>query len=457
MRPGKSLRGRTFFIVFTLSFVAMLLATVASTSASFAVYEDEAEQELLKHSETYAREIEGLSQEDMIADLQDTVFADMRCTLVDAQGVVLFDNYADASEMENHADREEIKAALNGDSTVTARKSGTLGTYTLYAATQVQGGMVLRLAETRTSLVSFLSAQAGQLIASLLLIFVISFIASRLLTNMIVRPLRDIDLSRPLENDAYEELQPLLQRVNDQRKRLERQNDELATAEMVRREFTSNVSHEMKTPLQVIGGYAELMEAGVVPPEDVRKFAGLIRSESQSMRTLIDDVLTLSRLDEHARTPEAPISVESVCKRVANRLASHAEDRQVEIAIHSQPDLCIVGDESLAEQMVYNLVDNGIRYNHPGGTVTVDTKRIMGTVLISVSDEGPGVPEEQRERIFERFYRTDASRSRETGGTGLGLAIVKHAAESFGGTVRITDASTGGAKFVISIPVKKES
>ncbi|WP_370520274.1 sensor histidine kinase [Enterorhabdus sp. P55] len=269
---------------------------------------------------------------------------------------------------------------------------------------------------------------------------------------------------------------PLLERIDSQQRTLRAQNRELARAESLRRDFSANVSHEMKTPLQVIAGYAELMENGLVPPEDVARFAGVIHSESQAMRALIDDVLTLSRLDEVGAGAEdaVPVELRGTAERAIGRLQALARHVGVEVTLAGEA--CWTrGSETLLEQMVYNLVENGIRYNEPGGSVTVTVGRefapiapgsdddataplpaaatLAAQAVIRVRDTGPGIPPEKREKVFERFYRLEKSRSKETGGTGLGLAIVKHAALQHGGSVEVRDASGHGAEFVVRLPL----
>ncbi|MGN0073333.1 MAG: sensor histidine kinase [Coriobacteriales bacterium] len=453
--PHKTLAGRIFAVLFLFSLVVTFAASVAATALSFTVYENEAEELLLSQVSSYA---EGLrrfsSEEDMVRALEDIPFVETRCTLVAADGTVLFDNYADSSTMDNHASREEVVAAKESGQVAVLRRSDTMGSDTLYAAALVENGIVLRLAETRTSLGSFLGGLSWQLGAALVIIFLLSLLVARSLTVLITRPLRELDLQHPLENDAYQELQPLLQRVDAQRSELEAQNQELERAVALRREFTGNVSHEMKSPLQVIGGYAELIESGLVAAEDIPRFAGLIRSESQTMRELIDDVLSLSRLDERVQGSCASVDLAALCDRSVQRLEAAASERGESIKKLLQPGLTVQADPAMAEQMVYNLVSNAIKYNREGGMVLVQLASEGDNAVISVSDEGPGVPKDQRERVFERFYRVDASRSRETGGTGLGLAIVKHAAESMGGSVYVKDSRLGGAEFVVMLPLK---
>ena len=453
----KSLANRIFAALFVLSFGAMLAATIAATAASYTSYEKDAEDYLLNQAQDFAQLLQDEPDADAICALaQDFPLADTRTTLVAADGTVLYDSYTDASNLDNHANREEIIQAKQSGQGILMRHSETLGTDTLYAAVEVDDGVVLRLAETRTSLVSFLGGASQRLFVSFVLIFILSALVSRLLTAMVVRPLREIDLAHPLANDAYEELQPLLRRVDDQRRELEGQRDDLEYANSIRREFTGNVSHEMKTPLQVIGGYAELMEGGIVSAEDVPHFAGLIRTEAETMRLLIDDVLVLSRLDEKAGGDE-PVSISQTCDRVVGRLASTAEAKNVSLDCDcgGENQLIVSGDPSMAEQMIYNLVENAIKYGPEGGCVRIRAKAVDDVCQLSVSDEGSGIPDESKERVFERFFRVDVSRSRETGGTGLGLAIVKHAAETFGGSVWVEDAPGGGALFKVSIPLRK--
>ena len=452
MHQRKTLASRTFAILFVTSLVVMVVSAIAATAASFTTYETEAEHLLLSQATSYAESISELDEDQMAHALSRVTFFDIRCTLVAGDGTVLFDNFADPASMDNHANRAEIVAARESGQVTVMRRSDTQASDTLYVAVLVRDGIVLRLAETRASLGAFLKGLSSQLAISLLAIFLLSLIASRLLTELITKPMLDIDLSNALENDAYAELQPLLERMDEQRKMLEQQNERLERAVTLRREFTGNVSHEMKTPLQVIGGYAELLQAGVASPEDVPKFAGLIRNESDAMRSLIDDVLTLSKLDERAHEKGDPVELEGLCERVVARLEPAAEERDVTVTLTSAGPVVALGSEALCEQMVYNLVDNAIRHGRTGGHVTVDVRDDGQTATLAVADDGPGIPPEMRERVFERFYRLDASRSRETGGTGLGLAIVKHTAESMGGTATVEASSMGGACFVIRIP-----
>lgn len=269
-----------------------------------------------------------------------------------------------------------------------------------------------------------------------------------------MRPIDSLDFSNPLNNDIYVEMNPLLERVDQQQKQLKQQNKELAEAENLRREFSANVSHEMKTPLTVISGYAELMKNGVVRPEDYRKFSELIYDESQVMRSLINDVLIISRLEEadiEKPYSDAPIDLLVVARTVAKRLEKVADEHGVIITV-TGTSACIRGIDTLAEEMIYNLVENGLRYNREGGTVTVDVGAANGFTQAIVADTGIGIPPELQSKVFERFYRVEKSRSKETGGTGLGLAIVKHAVQYLDGTIEMESAVGQGTTFVLRFP-----
>ena len=311
--------------------------------------------------------------------------------------------------------------------------------------------------ETDNSIENFFLMSTTQLVAFVLVILLVSLVVSSILTQIILKPFSSIDLDHPLKNETYDEIQPLLEKMQEQRHLLKEQNKLLENTNAIRREFTSNVSHEMKTPLQVISGYAELMENGLIPESDIKKNAKLIRKEAESMRDLIDDVLTLSKLDENAEAKKVPVDVSATVRNVAERLAHKAEKNEVTLIIHADEPAIVQGDPTRADQMVYNLVDNAIKYNKKCGSVTVSVENNCTHAILKVADEGIEIPIEQRERIFERFYRVDESRSRETGGTGLGLAIVKHAVESFNGKVSVNDNqhSENGTEFKVIIPIER--
>ncbi len=452
-----SLSGRIFRNVLAFTLAVVLAFAVALTSIFFFMYERDAESNLVASAERAASILEGVPAQDAAMMLSEQFEGAMRFTLISKNGLVLYDNEADASKMDNHANRPEVEEAAKSGESEIIRYSATLGTDTVYAARQLSDGRIIRLSETRHSLVAFLGAMVLPAIALLAVVAGLVFLLSRRLTRRIMSPINALDVSNPLDNEIYDEMEPLLRRIDFQQALLRQQNTELAKAESMRRDFSSNVSHEMKTPLQVISGYAELMKGGAVPYEDCQKFGGLIYDEAQAMRGLIDDVLTLSKLDESAFDNEGvPIDLGGVAKSMAARLRSFAEEREVDVIVKGS-GAYISGNESLADEMTYNLIENGIRYNRKGGKVTVEVDEYAGVdgkmmARMRVSDTGMGIPSDMCDKVFERFFRVDKSRSKETGGTGLGLAIVKHAVMYHGGTIKVDSVEGKGTAFTLLIP-----
>lgn len=462
---AKSLSGRIFASVLAFVLAVLVAVTVVLTALFYLTYANDMEADLLDDTHELALALEAQpTPEDGIALLDDQVGGDFRCTLIDPQGEVLYDTDADEAAMENHADRPEVAEARADGEALSIRYSDTLRTDTVYAAVSLSDGAVVRLSESRSSLMAFLGNMIGPAAIIVLVAGVLVFALSRLLTRRIMKPIDALDFSRPLENEIYAEMDPLLFRIDEQQRLLKQQNVELAQAESMRRDFSSNVSHEMKTPLQVISGYAELMKNDMVDPADRRKFAGLIYEEAQAMRSLINDVLALSRLDETSLTEadSKPVDVGAQARRVLTRLESFAADQGVKMRVSGGPAF-VMGNETMVEEMLYNLMENGIRYNHPGGEVSMAISvEAAGagsaageSVVVRVSDTGPGIPEEYRDKIFERFFRVDKSRSKETGGTGLGLAIVKHTVLYHHGTIEVESEVGKGTTFIVRLAAVK--
>ena len=456
----KSLSGKIFTSVLAFTLAVIVALSVTMTTIYYLSYEHDAETELAASAQDAARYLNATPSSENAPALKEQFSGLTRYTLIDADGTVLFDSATDA--MDNHADRPEVQEAADMGEAVTMRYSETLGTDTVYAAVKLDDGSIVRLSETRHSLLSFLSEMLMPVLIALIVAVALVFLLSKILTSRIMKPIDALDFANPLDNEIYEEMDPLLIRIDEQQRQLKQQNSELAEAENMRRDFSSNVSHEMKTPLQVISGYAELMKNDMVQPSDRQKFAALIYDEAQTMRSLINDVLTLSKLDESAFENDGAtaINLYAVAQRVAGRLSSFADDQGVRVRVEGA-SACIAGSETLAEEMLYNLIENGIRYNHEGGLVTmkVGSECVEGGLanaayqtVVRVSDTGPGIPAELHDKVFERFFRVDKSRSKETGGTGLGLAIVKHAVMYHGGVIEVESAEGQGTTFVLRFP-----
>ena len=298
------------------------------------------------------------------------------------------------------------------------------------------------------------------LLGVLVLAIALSLGLATWLSRLIVEPLHKIDVQNPDERYVYEELHPLVQRISGQNRQLQQKVDELkvehARQDAMRREFTANVSHELKTPLTSISGYAELIQGGVVKPEDVPRFAGTIYNEAQRLIVLVNDIIRLSRLeDQDVRQEQQSIDLLALCRETASYLEAAAQKQQVQLVVQGQSEQ-IRGIYQIAEEIVYNLCDNAIKYNKPGGSVTVTVSDRAGRPVIEVRDTGIGIPEQELGRVFERFYRVDKSHSKELGGTGLGLSIVKHGANYLEADLEIESQEGVGTAIRVVFPGTQE-
>lgn len=467
-----------------------------------------------------------------------------RFTLVSADGSVLYDSQVKTEEMENHLEREEISEAFENGNGSSERYSSTLTEKTFYEATRLQNGNVLRISVSQMTMGMLILGMLPAICVIVLISIAVALLLSHQMAKSIVKPLNELDLENPAENETYEELAPILTKINKQHKQitwqmrelkqksdefeqitasmneglvlldkkgmilsinaaakklfgademvigrdfltLDRSTDmsraiekaldgkkaelreerngseyqfiinhtesdgkmigvvilcfditETAFAERTRKEFTANVSHELKTPLQSIIGSAELLEKGLVKPEDTKRFVGNIKNEATRLVSLINDIIRLSQLDENSETATESVDLYDIANEVIEVLTVSASKKQVELRLNGES--CVMnGIRRYLYEIVYNLCDNAIRYNKDGGKVMIDLKSKDGNIVLSVSDTGIGIPAEHQNRIFERFYRVDKSHSKETGGTGLGLSIVKHAVAYHGGTIKL--------------------
>ena len=382
---------------------------------------------------------------------------DYRVTWIDADGTVLFDTEADASRMENHLEREEIQQALRTGTGEARRYSPTLADRQLYAAQRLPDGTVLRLSVVQLALWSLVLGFAQPICLVALLALALSFLLASRLTKKIVGPINAIDPDNPMqyyERDEYREVEPLLRRIAAQQTQLRRDRAEIERASLIRQEFTANVSHELKTPLHAISGYAELLESGLARPEDVKPFAGKIRAESGRMTKLVEDIIDLTRLDAGGEDYVfESCDLLRIAENAVDSLETEASGADVTLSLKgvSAP---MQGVPQLLHSIVYNLCDNAIKYNRPGGRVDITVTPEDGAVVLTVSDTGVGIPKDSQSRIFERFYRVDKSRSKAVGGTGLGLSIVKHAALIQKADVRVESEPGEGSTFTVTFPEK---
>ena len=483
-----------------------------------------------------------------------------RITWLRGDGTVLYDTQADAATMENHAQREEVQQALATGEGESSRYSSTLLQKTVYYAKRLPDSTVLRLSAVRVTAGVLVLNMLQPILLVLATALILSGVLAGRLARRITEPLNRLDLEQPLENDTYEELAPLLRRMEHQRLLLRQQMDELkrrseefeqitgsmneglllldeagtvlsinpaaqrllgantdcvgqdlltvdrdvalseavreakaqghsefrgqrngreyqfdvtriqsegrtagvvllvfdvterAFAERNRREFTANVSHELKTPLQGIIGSAELLENGMVKQEDVPRFVGHIRAEAQRLVTLIGDIIRLSQLDEGEPMPTEPVELLAVAQEAAENLQGAAAARDVTVTVEGEP-VEIPGVKRLLYEIVYNLCDNAIKYNVAGGSVRLTVARCGTEAAVTVADTGIGIPADQQSRVFERFYRVDKSHSKASGGTGLGLSIVKHAVQYHHGTIHLQSEVGKGTEIRVTFPV----
>lgn len=485
-----------------------------------------------------------------------------RITWIQADGKVIYDTQAGANSMENHADRQEVKQALAEGEGSSSRYSDTLMEKTSYYARLLDDGSVLRVSTTYATAGLLVLGMLQPILVVLIAALVLSGILARRISNRIVEPMNSIDLDRPLENDTYEELSPLLNRINQQHREIEMQmrylkqktdeftqitesmkeglilldnkgnvlsineaaqniletdsscigqnflsiersrsinhaiakafedghSEEYAeyagreyqidisriesdgdivgavllafditeqqNAQRNRREFTANVSHELKTPLQGIIGSAELIENGMVKPEDMPRFTGHIRKEASRLVTLIEDILRLSQLDEGRQMPSEQVDLFELADEVKSVLEGACEAKHINMKLMGE-HVCVDGVKRLLYEIIYNLCDNAVKYNNEGGIADIDISSDEKNAYITVRDSGIGIPQDQQQRVFERFYRVDKSHSKESGGTGLGLSIVKHAVSYHNGTVSMKSEPGNGTEIRVSIPLSK--
>ena len=371
-----------------------------------------------------------------------------RVTQVDDEGNVLYDSSSEEDDMENHGTREEIEEALSSGTGEAVRMSDTLGRELYYYAVLLDDGSVLRVAKSMDNL----ALTALNVLPVMGILAVVTMALALLLakwqTKRLIKPINELDLEHPLENTLYEELNPLLVAMD-------KQNKEKEAVSNMRKEFSANVSHELKTPLTSISGYAEIMKNGMVRPADIPVFSERIYKEARRLITLVEDIIKLSKLDEESvELEKQETDLYDLTREVVSHLAPLASQKHIRIEITGEQVQCF-GIRQILDEMIYNVCENAIKYNNEGGRVSVWVGNTLEGPKISVSDTGIGIPQEHQERIFERFYRVDKSHSKERGGTGLGLSIVKHGALLHGAKVSVESTPGKGTRMEMLFPRDK--
>ena len=531
-----------------LAAVSVLLASLVIIMGCLYDYYRNVQEKQLRDElrlASYGVEADGLDYlEQLASPYRFPSTADFRLTWIAADGEVLFDTHVPAAEMENHAGRAEVKEALAEGESGGVRYSETLTERTLYYAQRLTDGTILRISISQLTVFALAMGMLQPILLTAILAVILSALLARRMAKRIVAPLNRLDLDKPLENDAYEELSPLLGRIHQQYRQIEAQLRELrrkteefeqitenmseglvlldrkgvilsinpaaraifhassacvgqdflvvdrdheinlaiqtalegghsevramrndrevqfdisritadgaaagtvllafdvteqAVAERSRREFTANVSHELKTPLQSIMGSAELLENGLVKQEDLPQFVGVIRTEAARLVTLVEDIIHLSQLDEGIAPAKEEVNLLELADSAASALREQAEKRHISLSVTGE-SAKISGVRGFLHEMLYNLIDNAIKYNIDGGKVEVAVSAGDTAITVSVKDTGIGIPPEYQARVFERFFRVDKSRSKASGGTGLGLSIVKHIAQYHHAEIRL--------------------
>lgn len=375
----------------------------------------------------------------------DEVRANTRITWISAEGTVLYDSTEDEHTFENHKNRPEVKKAFAKGEGEDIRKSDTIGEEMCYYAEKMPDGTVLRVSRTMNSAMKSAFHILPFMIFLALIMIVTAWLLSKWQIERLIRPINTLDLENPLEQEMYPELQPLLERI-------EQSNKEKEAMVAMRREFSANVSHELKTPLTSISGYAEIMKDGLVRPEDMQHFSEKIYQEASRLITLVEDIIKLSRLDEgRVELEKEEVDLYELSREIISRLAPQAAKNQVRLELTGE-SVKYTGIRQILDEMIYNITENAIKYNNPGGKVSVWAGNTLQGKKVVVTDDGIGIPEDQIDRIFERFYRVDKSHSKERGGTGLGLSIVKHGVMLHHGEVHVESKLGEGTRIELVFP-----
>ncbi len=376
-----------------------------------------------------------------------------RITLVDSSGKVLFDNRNDINSLGNHNDREEIREARENGTGYSERYSDTLSRKTINVTKLLNNGNVLRLSEDMSTVWSTLMDTIFPMICVMVFAILIAAYMAGRVSKAVTTPINQIDLNEPDREKVYDEIEPLIDKIIKQNNQIDKQIEQLnmehEKQDNLRRDFTANVSHELKTPLTSISGFAEIIQNGMVKEEDITRFAGKIHSEAQRLIILVGDIIKLSQLDgKDIAVKMEPIDLYETSQAVMGHLEAAAEKRNIKMFL-SGKHLVITGAEQIIEEMIFNLIDNAIKYNKTGGKIYVNIFKNDDGINLSVEDTGIGIKDEDIGRIFERFYRADKSHSKEIGGTGLGLSIVKHGANFHNAKVFVKSKYREGTKITI--------
>lgn len=423
--------------------MAILLTAVSAMLLYYHILKEQVFADL----KAYAHMIERIDKEELIPELggaYDPWEDALRITWMDAEGTVLYDSLADEAQMENHKERPEIKEAMEEGEGKAVRQSKTVSLHTFYYAKQLSNGDILRIGKDSSSVKTIMQHTIVLVLVIAIVLFGLCMLFSYLLTKRLVEPVEKLasNLVMVDESTVYDEMKPFVRTIKEQHINI------LNHAQM-RQEFTANVSHELKTPLTAISGYAELIGSGITDEKDTKRFASEIHQNANRLLALINDIIKLSELDETEHTIKMEdVDLFELAKQCVETMSVAAKKQNVTLML-AGCSTHVNANKDLMEELLYNLCSNAIRYNKSGGSVTITAETREGRPYLSVEDTGIGIPKESQERVFERFYRVDKSRSKSSGGTGLGLAIVKHIVAQHEAEIKLTSEPGEGTNMEI--------
>ncbi len=436
--------------IFRFTFLTTLFALIAAAVFVIGILFDTFENQIRTEVESEAGYIAQAVENEGASFLESLGDTDRRITLVNHDGTVVFDNQADALSLDNHAEREEIKQAMETGTGMSVRYSKTLTEKTLYYAVKLSDNSVLRVSTNQYTVFTIVMGLLQPILFILLAVLIITAVLSSRVSKSIVKPINNLDLENPENNETYEELTPLLRKISDQKRTISKQIAELSKRDETRREFTANVSHELKTPLTSISGFAELMKNGDVQQEATADFSKSIYDETQRLISLVNDIIELSELDEkNIPLEKEAVDLYELSGEIIDRLKSEAAKKNVSLHLIGG-SAKVYGVRKILDEMIYNLCDNAIKYNKENGTVDIIVNDADKKAYLTVRDTGIGISAEHKSRVFERFYRVDKSRSKQVGGTGLGLAIVKHGAIYHNAEITLESAEGKGTSVTVA-------
>ena len=424
--------------------IITMVAIIFTVILSVTVYSELFQREVRENLRICAYELKNTGFfDDPQADYTMKAVDNVRITLIDTDGTVAFDTNASIGELDNHGRRPEIQEAFQNGEGEIMRRSATMKKTAIYFALRLDNGQVLRVAKEAGNVWSMLSALALPLGVMSIALILVSVLLTHFLTTSILAPIEH--MASHIDDEevevTYRELEPFMETIR-------KQHENIVKNSQMRQEFTANVSHELKTPLTAISGYAELIAAGMTTGDDTIRFAGEISKSSNRLLTLINDILRLSELDASTEVPMEEIDLYELAEKCVNMMQINAEKQNVTLMLTGKPTK-MQANREMMEELLYNLVSNAIRYNRPYGNVVVSVSREDDHVNLTVEDTGIGISQSDQERVFERFYRVDKSRSKSTGGTGLGLAIVKHVVQCHGARLNMKSQLGSGTRIEI--------